>query len=91
MNRSNPKKIVPVVVILVLVAVAAGVFVSLGLDDRKATPVEQAVSGAYDQSAQNAKVMKGEALGTTTPEADPATKRAPETQGRQAPDNTGGT
>lgn len=91
MNRTDPRKIVPAVVLIVLAAVAIGVFARLGFDDKKGTPVEQAASGAYDQSAQNAEVMSGEALGTTTEDAKPAKERVPETQGREAPDNTGET
>lgn len=72
MNRSNPKKIVPVVVILVLIAVAVGVFARLGFDERRDTPVEQAVSGAYDQTAANAVVSSGEQQGRTTADAVPA-------------------
>lgn len=91
MNRTDPRKIVPIVALIVLLAVAVGVFARLGFDDKTSTPVEQVASGAYDQSAANATVTSGEAQGATTPDATPAKKREPETQGREAPDNNGET
>lgn len=91
MNRTDPRKIVPLVVLIVLAAVAIGVFARLGFDDKRATPVEQVASGAYDQSSANATVMSGENQGETTADAKPGKKLEDQTQGREAPDNTGET
>jgi hypothetical protein len=91
MNRTDPRKVVPAVVLIVLAAVAIGVFARLGFDDKRDTPVEQVASGAYDQSAANATVMGGRSQGEPTADAKPGKRLEDRTQGRAAPDNAGDT
>lgn len=87
MNRTDPRKIVPIVALIVLAAVGIGLVARLGFDNKTDSPVEQVLSGTYDQKEANATVMSGASQSSPTPDASAAEKREPQTQGREAPKN----